>query len=110
MSYVTLNERARLLNKVFADRTSFENRCIIPIRTSRFGQKGYFMNADTFLRDREIERFRRLACAALSGTERTRLLGLMADEEDRPYELTLRHLNSRRPLPDTDSRATLRRP
>jgi hypothetical protein len=76
-----------LLNKVFADRISFENRCIIPIR-----QKGYFMNANTFLRDREIERFRRLACAALSGTERTRLLGLMADEEDRPYELTLRHL------------------
>jgi hypothetical protein len=46
------------------------------------------MNANTFLRDREIERFRRLACAALSGVERTRLLGLMADEEDRINELT----------------------
>jgi len=49
------------------------------------------MNADTFLRDREIEKFRRLACAALSGVERTRLLGLMADEEDKPNKLTLQH-------------------
>ena len=73
-------------NIVFADRTSFKNRRIIPIR-----QKGYFMNADTFLRDREIEKFRRLACAALSGVERTRLLGLMADEEDKPNKLTLQH-------------------
>ena len=69
--------------KHFADRISFENRRIIPIR-----KKGCIMNANTFLRDREIERFRRLACAALSAVERTRLLGLMADEEDRLDELT----------------------
>jgi hypothetical protein len=41
------------------------------------------MNAITFLRDRE-----RLACAALSGFERTRLLALMADEEDKTDALT----------------------
>jgi hypothetical protein len=49
------------------------------------------MDADHFVRDREIERFRRLACAALSGPERTRILGLMADEEDKYGERTLRH-------------------
>ena len=49
------------------------------------------MNADRFVMDREIERFRRLACAALSGSERTRILGLMADEEDKYVELTSRH-------------------
>ena len=41
------------------------------------------MDMDKFLSDRNIERYRRLACAATIGAERTRLLGLMAEEEDK---------------------------
>ena len=52
-------------------------------RSPRTKNRGVFMNADIFLRDREVERLRRLACAALSAAERTRMLGLMAVEEDK---------------------------
>jgi hypothetical protein len=41
------------------------------------------MDTNRFASDRIVERYRRLACAAISGTERMRLLGLMAEEEDK---------------------------
>jgi hypothetical protein len=41
------------------------------------------MDKDRFVSDRNIERYRRLACAAVTGPERTELLGLLADEEDK---------------------------
>lgn len=43
------------------------------------------MNTNRFVTDRTVERYRRLACAAITGTERTRLLGLMAEEEDKYF-------------------------
>jgi hypothetical protein len=46
-------------------------------------RKGNAVDMDRFFSDRNIERYRRLACAATIGTERTRLLGLMAEEEDK---------------------------
>ena len=45
------------------------------------------MDRDRFVSDQSIERYRRLACAATVGAERTRLLGLLADEEDKFIEL-----------------------
>jgi hypothetical protein len=55
----------------------------------RSGQarKGSAMDMDRFFSDRTIERYRRLACAATTAIERTKLLGLMAEEEDRHLEL-----------------------
>jgi len=44
------------------------------------------MDTNGFVSDRAIERLRRLACAAITGAERTRLLGLMAEEEDHAVE------------------------
>lgn len=41
------------------------------------------MEENRFVSDRLVEHYRRLACAAITGTERMRLLGLMAQEEDR---------------------------
>jgi len=41
------------------------------------------MDTNRFASDRAIERLRRLACAAINGRERTELLGLLADEEDK---------------------------
>ena len=38
-----------------------------------------------FAADRAVERYRRLACAAITGSERTRLLELMAEEEDKSF-------------------------
>jgi hypothetical protein len=43
------------------------------------------MDTNRFVTDRAVERYRRLACAAITGTERTRLLGLMAEEEDKYF-------------------------
>jgi hypothetical protein len=40
------------------------------------------MDMDRFFINRNIERYRRLACAATTDIERTRLLNLMAQEED----------------------------
>ena len=40
------------------------------------------MGKDRFLSDQNIERYRRLACAAINAVERERLLGLLAEEED----------------------------
>ena len=48
--------------------------------------KGKAMDTNTFVSDRAIERLRRLACAATTGSERTILLGLMAEEEDHAFE------------------------
>jgi hypothetical protein len=45
------------------------------------------MDMNRFFSDRNIERYRRLACAATTGIERIRLLGLMAEEEDKYLEL-----------------------
>ncbi len=45
------------------------------------------MGQDRFISDQTIERYRRLACAAISGAERKRLLGLLADEEDNYIDL-----------------------
>jgi hypothetical protein len=47
------------------------------------------MDDNRFVRDRIIERYRRLACAAVTGHERTKLLGLLADEEDKPIDSIL---------------------
>ena len=59
------------------------------------------MNPGTFLRDREIERYRRLACAALTGPERTRMLDLMANEEDKITEFDGREaMTPAQPLAD----------
>jgi hypothetical protein len=41
------------------------------------------MDMNRFVTDRIVERYRRLACAAITGPERMRLLGLMAEEEDK---------------------------
>jgi len=41
------------------------------------------MDKDRFVSDRNIEKYRRLACAATTGPERTQFLGLLADEEDK---------------------------
>jgi hypothetical protein len=41
------------------------------------------MDTNRFAADRIVERYRRLACAAITGAERIRLLGLMAEEEDK---------------------------
>ena len=45
------------------------------------------MDMNRFFSDRSIERYRRLACAASTGAERIRLLGLLAEEEDKYLEL-----------------------
>jgi hypothetical protein len=45
------------------------------------------MDGSRIVNDREIERYRRLACAAMTGAERIRLLSLMAAEEDKYIEL-----------------------
>src|ERR1043166_4128869 len=50
-------------------------------------RKGQAMDRERFVSDRNIERYWRLACAAIVGTDRMRLLGLLADEEDRYTEL-----------------------
>lgn len=56
-----------------------------------------------FAADRLVERYRRLACAAIIGSERTRLLELMAEEEDKylvsqkigsPIQLSLPPINA----------------
>jgi hypothetical protein len=44
------------------------------------------MDKDRFTSDRNIERYRRLACAAVTGPERTDLLGLLAQEEDKYFD------------------------
>jgi hypothetical protein len=43
------------------------------------------MDTNRFAADRLVERYRRLACAASTGPERTRLLELMAEEEDKSF-------------------------
>jgi hypothetical protein len=45
------------------------------------------MEKDKFVSNRNIERYRRLACAAMTGPERTEMLALLAEEEDRYVEL-----------------------
>ena len=45
------------------------------------------MDMDRFVSDRNILRYRRLACAAITGAERKRLLGLLVEEEDKYIEL-----------------------
>jgi len=45
------------------------------------------MGKDRFASDQSVERYRRLACAAISGVERERLLGLLAEEEDSSIDL-----------------------
>jgi hypothetical protein len=44
------------------------------------------MDKDRLITDWNLERYRRLACAAITGPERTEWLGLMADEEDKYIE------------------------
>ncbi len=41
------------------------------------------METDRFVCDRNLEKFRRLACAANTGAEREILIGLLAEEEDK---------------------------
>jgi hypothetical protein len=45
------------------------------------------MGKDRLASDQSIERYRRLACAAISRAERERLLGLLAKEEDSSIDL-----------------------
>jgi hypothetical protein len=45
------------------------------------------MAGDRFASDQSIERYRRLACAATTGEDRMRLLGLLAEEEDKYIDL-----------------------
>jgi hypothetical protein len=52
-------------------------------------EKGSAMDNNRFVSDRKIERYRRLACAAVTGHERTELLGLLADEEDKHIDSIL---------------------
>jgi hypothetical protein len=44
------------------------------------------MDRDRFVSDQIVERFRRLACAAIIDADRMRLLGLLADEEEKYVE------------------------
>ena len=61
------------------------------------------MDVNRFSAERLVERYRRLACAAITGPERTRLLELMAEEEDKyfvpqkigsPIQFTLPPINA----------------
>jgi hypothetical protein len=42
---------------------------------------------DEFVCNRNLDNFRRLACAAKTGATRETLLGLLAEEEDKYFEL-----------------------
>jgi hypothetical protein len=44
------------------------------------------LDLERFISDRNVQRYRKLACAATTEAEREKLLGLLAEEKDRCFK------------------------
>src|SRR3954452_5933483 len=79
--------RLKFRPKLFLRAALFSTNSVSCHHSVLNSRKGDALGKDRFVSDQNIERCRRLACAALSGRERGRLLGLWAEEEDNFIDL-----------------------